>query len=67
MRIIKRGTKKPEKEIKATCKSCGCKFAFLEKESKSVWNKEGWVRVVKCPQCQSCVRKEMEGINYSER
>ena len=50
MKIIKKGTKTPPDKITyiTKCKTCGCKFIYMEKEICLGWFCEEYL---KCPQC----------------
>ena len=50
MKIIKKGTKTPPDKITyiTKCKTCGCKFIYMEKDICLGWFCEDYL---KCPQC----------------
>lgn len=50
MKIIKKGTKTPPDKIVyiTKCKTCGCKFIYMEKDICLGWFCEEYL---KCPQC----------------
>jgi len=56
MRVIKSGNTKKPKEVKATCTTCTCKFAFVEKEAKFVLDRrDGNYFTINCPECKTPV------------
>ena len=50
MKIIKKGTKTPPNKIVyiTKCKTCGCKFTYMEEDVMLNWFSENYL---KCPQC----------------
>lgn len=50
MKIIKKGTKTPPNKIVyiTKCKTCGCKFTYMEEDAMLSWFMENYL---KCPQC----------------